>query len=132
VGLVPLQEQEVTTVSALKQAIADAADIDAEDVFVKQWGVTVQVRSLTGHERSAIVTRLQEAGGASNFGMLYPELLIHSVYDPDTGALVFEDTDVDRDLILGKNASALEQVAKVALRLSGLTEEAEEEVGKRS
>jgi hypothetical protein len=64
--------------------------------------------------------------------MLYPELLIHSVYDPDTGALVFEDTDVDRDLILGKNASALEQVAKVALRLSGLTEEAEEEVGKRS
>lgn len=118
--------------SALKQAIAEVNDETSEDVFVPEWDVTLQVRSLTGQARANIVQNLAERGESASFMALYPELIIQTVYDPDTGALVFEDTEADRALILSKNATALERVAKVSLRMSGLAQESEEEVGKPS
>jgi hypothetical protein len=121
----------VTTVSALKQAIADAEDELSEDVFVPEWNVTLQVRSLSGHARASIVEQLQGADGAS-FSTFYPELVIESTYDPDTGEKVFNNDEADRNLILSKNAKALDRVAKKAMQMSGLAEESEGEVGKPS
>lgn len=122
--------QKVTIVSVLKQAIADAEDIEKEELFVDQWNVTIGVKSMDGHARARIIEQFADADGTVSFAKLYPELLIQCTYDPDTGLPVFEDTAADRELILSKSGNALDAVAKKAMEMSGLDAKAEERVGK--
>jgi hypothetical protein len=130
VGLSAPENKEVTTVSDLKQAIANADDIESDVVHVPQWGVDIGVRSMDGNDRADLLENFSDEDGKMSFRKLYPELLILCTFDPSTGEPVFEDTDADRALILGKNAKALEVVARKAMEMSGLDEKAEERAGK--
>jgi hypothetical protein len=120
----------VTTVSALKQAIADANDITSEEMYVSAWDVTVGIRSMDGNARANLVENFTDENGRMSFRRLYPELLIQCVFDPNTGEPVFDDTEEDRQLILSKSGAVLEEVAKKAMEMSGLDAKAEERVGK--
>ena len=122
--------KEVTLVSALKQAIADADDIEKVELFVEQWNVTIGIKSMDGHARARLIEQFADSDGKVSFSKLYPELLIQCTFDPDSGAPVFEDTPADRDLILSKSGNALDAVAKKAMEMSGLDEKAEERAGK--
>jgi hypothetical protein len=113
----------------LRTKIFEADDGKSELVEVEEWGVKVEVRSMTGKRRAFMMTRFMGDGGLDT-ERLYPELLIATVYDPETGDMVFRPEDADA--LNERNAAALERIAQVALRLSGMTEKAQDDLGKDS
>ena len=108
---------------SLRERILSAQDIQSERVYVPEWDVEVEVRSMTGAQRARV---LQGAtvDGEVDLERLYPILLIETVYDPETGDRVF--SPADRDALNAKNSGALERIAKVAMRLSGIDAGAED------
>jgi hypothetical protein len=109
--------------SNLRAQILNARDIQSERVTVPAWdNAVIEVRGMSGAERARLMKGAADEKGNLDLEKLYPALLIATCYDPATQSRVFEEAD--RDALAGKSVSALERVAKVALRLSGLDEEA--------
>jgi hypothetical protein len=69
-------------------------------------------------------------GGEADISRVYPEVIIGCSFDPETGEPLF--TSEDREMLMSKNASALDRVATVASELSGFTEKAVDKAGKDS
>jgi hypothetical protein len=117
--------------SSLSQAIFAVNDITSETVEVPQWGVTVLVKSMTALDRAKMIgNAVESAGGQLNLQEVLPDMVILCTFDPETGERVFLDSD--RDALMAKSAGAIETIATVAMRLSGLTETAVDELGKDS
>lgn len=116
--------------SNLSAQIFAADDIESELVEVKQWGVTVLVKSMTARDRARMITTGVSESGVFRLEEILPDLVIASTYDPETGERVFEESD--RDALMAKSAAPIEQIATVAMRLSGLEENATDEAGKDS
>lgn len=120
--------------------IINSEDRQTEDVLVPEWGGLLTVRSLSGIERDQWEAgkvhweRTKQDGlrvQRLDFGNVTAQLVALTVINED-GTNMFSTSDV---LILGqKSAAALDRVAKVAQRLSGLSdkdvEEMKEELGK--
>jgi len=108
---------------SLRERILSAQDIQSERVHVPEWDVEVEVRSMTGAQRARV---LQGAtvDGEIDLERLYPILLIETTYDPESGERIFNPAD--RDALNSKNSGALERIAKVAMRLSGIEPGAED------
>jgi hypothetical protein len=113
-----------------REQILNANDLPAEDVEVPEWGGVVRVRALTGAERDAFEAAIIKVRGKRvDFHLENARALLvaMSVVDED-GNRLFSDEDVKA---LGrKSAAALDRVASVAMRLSGLTQEDLEELTK--
>lgn len=107
--------------SILRDKILNSHDIQHEIVEIPEWGCSLLVKSMTGKERSLLFSTAIDAKGKFDFEKAYPVILIASVYDPETGEKVFGQADMD--LLNTKNAAAMERIAKVAMRLSGLDSE---------
>lgn len=105
---------------SLRDRILGANDITKELVEVPEWDAIIEVRSMNGKERSEVM-QTAIVGDEIDFELLFPLVLIHSCYDPETGERVFEPAD--RDTLNTKNSGHLETVSKVAMRLSGLGRE---------
>jgi len=116
--------------SNLSNIIFAADDIESELVEVKQWGVTVLVKSLTARDRAKMIGGAVQNNGAFQLEEVLPDLVIASCYDPETGERVFLESD--RDALMAKSAAPIEQIATVAMRLSGMDEEAVDDAGKDS
>lgn len=115
---------------SLREKILNSNDIRKEIITIEEWDVQVEIRSLTAKKRSQLINAAMTDKGRIDFEKIYPELVIASTYDPITSDFVFEPTD--RDMLNEKNGGALEKIAQVAMRLSGLTSKAEEEAKKNS
>lgn len=102
----------------LRDKILSAKDLETQIVPVPQWGVTVEVRGMSGRQRSIFLKDIMDKKGNVDTLKLYPSLIIASTFDPETGERVFEDGDFDA--IAEKSGGALEVVAQVAMKLSGL------------
>jgi hypothetical protein len=102
----------------LRDKILQCNDIATEQVYVPQWDVTLEVRGLTGRQRGILLQETIDPRGQMDMQKLHPKLVIMSTYDPETGERVFQDGDFDA--ISEKSGGALEIIAKVATRLSGL------------
>ncbi|CAB5220403.1 hypothetical protein UFOVP238_45 [uncultured Caudovirales phage] len=111
----------------LREQILGAEDTQSELVEVPQWGVTVEVRGMSGKSRAQFLANYTDEVGRVQWDRLYPNLLIHTVFDPETSEQVF--LAEDSDAINLKSGSALEIVANVSLRLSGLNQEQQKEAG---
>jgi len=109
----------------LRDKILAAKDIQDEVVDVPEWGVKLLVRGLTGRQRARLLQNAVDANGNVDLERIYPELVIYSVYDPETGEQVFKPAD--RDALADKSGAALERIAQVAMRLSGLSANAVKE-----
>jgi hypothetical protein len=120
----------VTSVSVLRESILGSDDIVREPVDVPEWGVTLEVRSMTGAERTRIMDLAANERGQVNLTMVYPEVVIATTFDPESGEQVFEPSD--RDALLAKAAVPLERLATVGMRLSGFTQDAQDAAGKDS
>lgn len=108
----------------LRDTILGKMDLKEEKVFVPEWGVEVIVRELTGIQRSRLIDEIQKdqlQGADLNSLELYTTLIIQSVVDPETGEFVF--TPEDKQALSEKSGSAMETIAKVALKLSALNPE---------
>jgi hypothetical protein len=112
--------------------ILNADDLETREVDVPEWGGSVLVRGLTGRERDAYETSLtterQTKAGVQrgvDLDNVRAKLIARCVVDED-GQRLFKDQDI---AALGaKSAVALNRVYDVALELSGLTDESQEEI----
>lgn len=104
------------------KAILDADDLVTEDVQVKEWGGTVRVRALTGAERDKLEASLVEQKGKhQKLNMInFRAKLVAATAIDDKGHLLFEEKDVLQ--LANKSGGALDRVADVASRLSGMSE----------
>lgn len=112
----------------LRERILASNDIQSELVEVPEWGVIVEVRSMIAADRARIMEKAQ-ADGTVGGGAVYFDTVLLTVFDPDTGERLFSESD--RDALSGKNAAALDRLAMVGLRLSGMTEEAQDNAKKQ-
>jgi len=117
--------------SIIRQQIIEADDIQVEPLFVPEWGVTIEVRGMNGHARAKYMEDFRDPeSGRINYPALYPIAIIECSYDPDTGERIFEPGD--QDIINTKSGKALERVASVVMRLSGMGDDVEKELGNGS
>lgn len=112
-------------VSELRKAILEAEDIESEVVHVSQWDVDVEIRGMTGSERGRFMkaVSLANGGGEPDFEKFYAQLIIATAYEPG-GEKLFEPAD--RDALNQKSGAALNTLAEVSMRLSGLAGDAVE------
>lgn len=113
---------------SLKEKIFSAQDITKELIEIPEWGVSVELRSMTAGER-ANLTESTSSDGKVKIAELYAAVVIASIYDPTTGLPLF--TNQDREAILSKNGAVIERLAQKAMGTSGMTEQAVEEAGVR-
>lgn len=107
----------------LRNTILSSDDITRELVEVPEWGVTIQLRAMTALERTNL-TEGNTDTSALDLGRMYANVVIATVYDPETEAPVF--TFADRDAIMSKNGAVIDRLAQKALGSSGVGDKAVE------
>ncbi len=113
----------------IRTKIFSANDIKNELVKVEEWDVTIKVKTLTGRQRSEMMnSALNLQTGTVDFVKMYPELLISACYDPETDEKLFTEGDMDQ--LNEKSGAAIEKIATVVLRLSGMDKDAAERAEK--
>jgi hypothetical protein len=115
-----------------KEMILGATDIVTESVNVPQWGGDVLVRGMTGKERGVWQQSLKTGRGAkADVDLTYVQAsLCQLCLVDESGKRLFAYNDVHA--LAEKSAGALEIVAKVAMRLSGLDDSDMESLKKDS
>jgi len=115
---------------SIRDLILTSQDIPSEIVDVPEWGVKVEVRGMTGASRTRIMDLAVGSEGSVNLQFVYPEIVIATAYDGETGEAIFEPND--KEILLSKSAIAIDRIASVGMRLSGFTQESADEAGKDS
>ena len=116
---------------SIRDQIMKAKDISGELMEIKEWGVKVEIRTMTARQRARVMENaIDPVTGKSSISVIYPEIAIACVFDPESGEPVF--TIEDKDALLEKSGAVLEKIASKAMTLSGLTEEASASLGKGS
>ena len=115
---------------SIRDQILAKQDIPSEIVDVPEWGVKVEVRGMTGAERTRIMDLAIDNKGGVNLQFVYPEIVIATSFDAESGVQIFKPAD--RDALLAKAATALDRLAGVGMRLSGFTQESADAQGKDS
>lgn len=117
---------------SIRDRIAAVRPYASEIIPVPAWGVDIEVRSITlGLRNDMLASVIDPETKEADVKKLYPELIIRSAHDPETGERVFADDDLA--FINGRDAGSADLLAKAALRLSGMTDEAKDaEAGKSS
>lgn len=92
----------------------------------------IEVRSISlGLRNEMLASVIDEETKEADVKKLYPELIIRTCFDPETGERVFSDDDLA--FINGLDAGDSDKLAKPALRLSGMSDDVkDEEAGKSS
>jgi len=114
-------------VASIRETIFAANDITSEKVEVKEWGVTVEVRSMTALDRTRTQSAAASGDGKVDMTLFMSEVVIASVFDPETGLPVFEPGD--RDNLLAKNGAIVETLAQKAMSISGIEEKSVDKAG---
>lgn len=113
-----------------RASILKADDLKRQVVPVPQWGGDVTVRSLTGEERDSweawCISQRDEWGG--NVGPnIRASLVIRTVVDEE-GQRLFADSDLAA--VGAKNGAAIDAIYTVASKLSGISQQDQEELAK--
>ena len=116
---------------SLRDRILSSADIPSEVVHVPEWDCDVLVKGMTAGDRARMLQRATDAQTQQvDFAAVYPEVIIATVHDPETGEQVFEPSD--RDNVMSKAGAAIERLVTVGMRLSGMSADAVDVAGKVS
>lgn len=119
---------------ALSDDILGADDVEVEPVDVPEWGVKVYVRGLTGEERDLYEASLrqfrQRFDGKGQEMVLVQDnarakLLVKCLVGEDRQRIF---TDQQAPALGKKNGKVLDRLYEVAARLSGLSDEVQEEL----
>lgn len=109
-----------------KEQILGADDKETRVVKVPEWGGEVIVRALTSTERDSYESLFVDAeDDPTSLHNVRAELVARTVVDED-GERLF--TDAEAAELAQKNAKATNRIFEVARELSGITEEAVEEL----
>lgn len=114
---------------SLRDKILSKQDLRYEKVHIAEWDVEIEVRGLTGAQRGELIGRAKdgELDSSDLMGEMV-ELVIRTVYDPETGDRVF--TNDDKAALLERNGEIIERLASIASDLSGITSKAVEDAEK--
>ena len=127
----------MTIVSSIREQVRGVEDGSADLYEVAEWGVTVEIRSMTARSRAHFVADMASEDGTVA-GVNDPDRIIgmwwhvisQTCYDPDSGERAFEDDD--QQWLFDKNARVVNDLANACMAASGLTEDAAGEAGKDS
>jgi len=115
-----VKQGEENNAMDLRQTILSSKDIREEIITIDSWGVDILVRGLTGEARNSVLTNnINPKTKQVDIGKAYPELIIATAYNPKTREKIFKMAD--RDALNKKSGEALEEIAKKAMELSGIT-----------
>ncbi len=109
-----------------REAILNAKDTHSEVVEVPEWGGHVCIRAMTGTERDDFRAAI-EGKEASLVGKFEAPLLALTLVDEE-GNRLFSIDDVEG--LRAKSAKVLDKLTQIAMRVNGMTEEAQEEAAK--
>ena len=115
---------------SLRDRILNKADATSEQLVIPEWDVTVEVRSMSGAARAAIVQAGAAQGTLPDMSKFTADIVVMCTFDPETGEQVFAKDDAT--LVLDKNGAALERIVMAAMRISGFNTEAVDTAGKGS
>ena len=120
---------------SIREKIQSAEDSSTELYEVPEWGVTLEIRSMTARSRAVFVAEMASEDGTiggvndpARIEGMWWNVISQTCYDPKTGELAFEDGD--QDWLFEKNAKVVNDLANECMASSGLTEEAQSEAGK--
>jgi len=116
------------TITLKRDDILKVQDIKIEKVHVPEWGGDVYVKGMTGAERDgfeASVVNMRGKGTNVDMSNIRAKLATQTLCD-ENGERLF--TDVDVKALGKKSASALQRVFEVAQRLSGIGDDAIQEL----
>jgi hypothetical protein len=117
--------------ASLRDKILAAEDIPSETVEIPEWGVQVVVRGMSAGDRLSLMhAAFDPATEQVNMGIVYPDVVVACAFDPASGEPVF--TAADKDAIMTKSSAAIERIANVGLRLSGVGKDEQDAAGKGS
>jgi hypothetical protein len=119
-------------VSITRDSVASIDDLKRQWVDIPEWGGGCYVRGLTALERTKLERSMVDSRGNPNMGgldYLRVRLVLYSAINDD-GIRIFKDAD--QSLIEGKSIQAVERIANVAARLSGLDAQAVAELTGKS
>jgi hypothetical protein len=115
----------------LRDKILAADDIPSEKIEIKEWDVELLVRGMSAGDRILLMQNAyDQATGQVNMAAVYPDIVVSCVMDPATREPVF--TEADKKDLMGKSSAAIEEIAAVGLRLSGIGQESQDAAGKDS
>lgn len=110
--------------STLAQQIFAANDRRATTVEVPEWGVEIELRSLSVRERQALLDQARALDDDADAAPIYARAIIACAYDPATGERVF--TEGDMEALLDRSAAAVDRLAPAVMEVNGMTPEAVE------
>ncbi len=113
----------VATVAGNLRAKVFARKLAEESLYIPEWDITALIREMKGSQRAAVLNSSRNADGTRNLAQFYSDIVIASTFDPETRTPVFELTDRDTLNDGEAGGKAMERIATVATRLSGLTED---------
>lgn len=124
--------------SKLRQQILDARDIKTQRETVPEWGITVEIRGLTGAQlvdctEKATVKRKNDDGApteSTDTNALTRLMLLRSLFDPETGEQILEEADAEA--LWQKSAQVLNRLANIVAALNGTTQADGEAMEKNS
>lgn len=113
----------------LAQRVFDAVDITSTMHEVPEWGVTFELRSPTGEERSSLQQAFIDMDASQAQGeivmrdlkQMWPAIIITCCYDPETGERAFEMTPATVAELNKKNGAVVERLAQACMPVVGLT-----------
>jgi len=115
----------------LRETILNTEDIPSEELEVKEWKVTLLIKGMTAGERVKLMqSAFNQDSGQVNMAAVYPDVVVACVYDVESGESVFSESD--KDALMGKSSAAIESIASVGLRLSGIGKDEKDAAGKDS
>jgi hypothetical protein len=128
------KEKLMSRIAALIASVTD--DLETEIVELPKWGVTIQVRGLDGVHRSEFQARIAAAREESDendpttISAVEKALLVESCFDPEDGSQCFDESDVE--MLWTKNGAYIGKLVTAAMKVSGLSQDVENAMGKTS
>jgi len=118
---------------SIKDKIKQAGDLEREVVDIPEWGVTVEIRSMSARQRALMAnyTDLDDQSNSDRQEALWGFLLTACVFDPETGDPVFDEDDLDW-LFTDKSFSVIDRLTTKCLTVSSVLKDSVDMAGKSS
>ena len=123
--------------SRLADQIRAAHDVSAELYDIPEWGVTVELRSMSARQRAAFASSVDfTADGdvqltGNRVELMWGAVIQACCFDPENGEVVFEVEDIDW-MMEEKNANVVDSLANACLSVSGMGADSDGDAGKDS
>lgn len=118
--------------ASIRDRIKAIAPYSKDTVHVEEWDTDIELRSLSLGERNDMLNKSRGEDGQADadISVIYPEMLIRTCFDPETGEKVFAEDDAA--FINSLPASIMDKLAIPSMKLSGMADTAKEDAAKKS